>query len=63
MLGEFSPLADACKAKGLNGEKRYYYVFFIATKEEERGKGLCPAMMKQVSSSSHSCSSLYFGYI
>ncbi len=61
MLGEFSPLADACKAKGLKGEKRYYYVFFIATKEEERGKGLCPAMIKQVSFLSYLHPSLHLG--
>jgi hypothetical protein len=47
MLFEFEPLTDAAKAKGLKGEKRYYYVFFVATKEESRGKGSCSAIMRK----------------
>lgn len=48
MLGEYVPLADSMKAKGLRGWKRYYYVFYVATKEEERGRGLSSALLRQV---------------
>lgn len=47
MLFEYEPLTDLAKKKGLKGEKRFYYVFFIATKEEARGKGLCSAIMRK----------------
>ena len=47
MLQEYTPLSDACKKKALKKGEKYYYVFFIGTKEEERGKGLCGTIMKQ----------------
>lgn len=34
------------KTKALSGEKKFYYVFFIGTAEESRGKGLCSAIMR-----------------
>ncbi|RDL40766.1 Acyl-CoA N-acyltransferase [Venustampulla echinocandica] len=46
MLREFTPLADACKEKGLAGCKDYYYVFLVATREDARGKGLCSAIIR-----------------
>jgi hypothetical protein len=48
MLGEFTPLTDKAKMKGLKGEHRYYYVFFIATEKEARGNGYAMAMIRHV---------------
>jgi hypothetical protein len=39
MLLEFGPQSDDAKAKGLKKGEKYYYLFFIATKKEKRGKG------------------------
>ena len=47
MLAEFGPLADACKAKGLAGQKNYYYVFFVGTRLDSRRRGLCSAIMRR----------------
>jgi predicted acetyltransferase len=47
MMVEFTPLSDASKAKGLAGEKNYYYVFFVGTRVDGRGRGLCSAIMKR----------------
>lgn len=47
MLAEFQPLADASKAKGLAGQKDYYYVFFTGTRLDSRGQGMCSAIMKR----------------
>lgn len=47
MLGEYEPLTGAAKTKGLNGESRYYYCFFLATKESCRGKGLSSALIRR----------------
>lgn len=48
MLGEFEPLTLAAKTKGLKGAGvKHYYVFFVATAEEHRGKGLSSALIQQ----------------
>ena len=47
MLAEFQPLSDACKAKALAGEKKFYYVFFVGTRLDSRGRGLCSAIMRK----------------
>jgi hypothetical protein len=47
MLAEYQPLSDAAKVKGLAGQKKYYYVFFIGTREDCWGLGLCSAIMKR----------------
>jgi hypothetical protein len=47
MLFEYEPLADQYKARALQGLKNYYYVFAVATAAEERGKGLCTALMRK----------------
>jgi ribosomal protein S18 acetylase RimI-like enzyme len=47
MMAEYQPLADACKAKALAGQKKYYYVFFTGTRPDCRGQGLCSAVMKK----------------
>lgn len=46
MLGEYQTLGDGLKAKALKGQKKYYYVFFVGTLAEARGKGLCSAIMR-----------------
>jgi len=47
MLVEFTGLSDAAKKKGLKGQKLYYYVFFVATTKEARGKGLSSALLRK----------------
>jgi len=39
MLLEYEPLTDAAKAKGLQRGEMYFYVFFIGTREDCRGRG------------------------
>lgn len=39
IMMEYGPLTDAAKAKGLAGEKRYYYIFFLGTANKARGRG------------------------
>ena len=48
MLSEFEPLSEAAKAKGLRKGEKYYYLFFVGTKEESRGKGkgICLNMLR-----------------
>ncbi|KAK4541434.1 hypothetical protein LTR36_008035 [Oleoguttula mirabilis] len=46
MLGEYGRATDAVKAKGLRGQSRYYYVFFLATAESCRGQGLSSALIR-----------------
>ncbi|MCJ1231965.1 hypothetical protein MMC12_008645, partial [Toensbergia leucococca] len=50
MLWEMSPLTSACKAKGLRANEKYYYVFFLGTSREARGRGLCSAMVRHYQS-------------
>ena len=47
MLTEYQPLADASKAKALAGRKDFFYVFFVGTRLDSRGRGLCSAIMKE----------------
>ena len=47
MLRELSPATAAVKAKTLKKGEKYYYVFFLGTREEGRGKGLCSAIVKR----------------
>jgi GNAT superfamily N-acetyltransferase len=47
MLVEYTPLADAAKAKGLKGRKQYFYVFFLGTHPDARQKGLASAIMRE----------------
>ena len=46
MLWEMAPLTKACKAKALREDEKYYYVWFLGTRDDERGQGLCSAMVK-----------------
>ena len=47
MLGEYGPLTDAAKAKGLMGQTKYYYVFLVATHSDHRGEGLTSALLRE----------------
>jgi GNAT superfamily N-acetyltransferase len=47
MLSEFTGLSEAAKKKGLKGQKMYYYIFFIATREDQRGKGLSSELIRK----------------
>ncbi|TVY78233.1 putative N-acetyltransferase [Lachnellula suecica] len=42
MLNEIEPLKEGPKAKALLTNERYYYVFFLGTDEEARGRGIAP---------------------
>ncbi|TKA73891.1 hypothetical protein B0A55_03797 [Friedmanniomyces simplex] len=46
MLFEYEPLTDAARRKALGGQKEFYYVFFVATRAEARGRGLSSALLK-----------------
>lgn len=48
MLVEFTGLSEKAKKTGLKGEKRFYYIFFIATREDQRGKGLSSELIKNL---------------
>lgn len=50
MLSDLTPATSACKAKALQSHEKYYYVFFLGTLEEARGKGYCSAMVKHYQS-------------
>lgn len=39
LWSEFSGMTDNAKKVGLQGQKRYYYIFSIGTETEHRGKG------------------------
>lgn len=52
MLGDYQSRAHAAKRKGLSrqdgkGLVDFYYLFFISTKVEERGKGLSSALIRR----------------
>jgi len=47
MLSEFTPQTAAAKRKAFPlPDQRYYYVFFLGTHEDGRGKGFCSAIVK-----------------
>lgn len=46
-LVEYSGAAAAAKKKGMGKGERYYYLFFIGTLEEGRGKGLGSALIRE----------------
>jgi len=50
MISELSPLTKACKAKALREDERYYYVFFLGTRKDGRGRGLCSALVRHYQS-------------
>lgn len=48
MLGEFEPATGALRQRALKGVKNFYYLFFVATKSDARGKGLSSALIKRL---------------
>jgi GNAT superfamily N-acetyltransferase len=50
MLGEFEPATSAVrrKALGVNFQTNFYYLFFVATREDARGRGLSSALIKRL---------------
>ncbi len=46
MLFEFEPKCDLAKAKALRKGDKYFYVFFIGTRLDCRGKGLATQLLK-----------------
>lgn len=48
MLLEYTSLTDAVKYKALQSQKRFYYVFFVGTLHEHRGKGLSSALIRHI---------------
>lgn len=50
MLSELTPATNACKAKALKSHEKYYYVFFLGTLGEARGKGMCSVLVKHYQS-------------
>ena len=47
MLFEFEPQTNAAKVKALKKGEKYYYVFFIGTREDARGQGLASDLMRE----------------
>jgi GNAT superfamily N-acetyltransferase len=50
MLGEYEPATGAVrrKALGVNFQTNFYYLFFVATREDGRGRGLSTALIKRL---------------
>lgn len=46
ILYEIPRLTAACKAKAVEKDERYYYIFFLGTAAEGRGQGLCSALVR-----------------
>ncbi|KAF4555211.1 Hypothetical protein D9617_3g022830 [Elsinoe fawcettii] len=47
MLWEYEPKTAAARAKALGSVKSYYYVFFVATRDDSRGNGLSSALLQE----------------
>ena len=47
MLFEFPGQSKAAKKKGLQGHKRFHYLFFIGTAADQRGRGLSSALIRR----------------
>lgn len=47
MLSEYGSMADAFKAKALAGQEKYYYIFFLGTRADARGRGLFSAIVRR----------------
>jgi len=48
MLIEFTGLTETAKKKGLKGKKKFYYLFFIATRDDCQGRGLSSALIRKL---------------
>ncbi|MCJ1398885.1 hypothetical protein MMC11_002086 [Xylographa trunciseda] len=49
-MSEIVPRSDAAKKKGLKKGEKYYYLFFIGTREERKGRGLASALIRHYQS-------------
>jgi len=47
MVKEIEPLKDRAKAKVLRKDEKYYYIFFLGTSKEARGKGHCSKIVRE----------------
>lgn len=47
MLMEYEPKSLKFQKLALKGQKKYYYIFFVGTRDDRKKEGLCSAMMKQ----------------
>jgi ribosomal protein S18 acetylase RimI-like enzyme len=49
MLGEFEPATSAVRRRVLGGYQRnFFYLFFVATREDTRGRGLSSALIRRL---------------
>jgi ribosomal protein S18 acetylase RimI-like enzyme len=48
ILAETAPLGDAARAKVLTKKEPYFYLWFIATATEHRGKGLSSELLRRI---------------
>ena len=46
MMWEVGPATAEMKKKYLKDDKEYYYVWFLATRSDARGQGLCSALVR-----------------
>lgn len=48
MLGEYEPATAAVRRKALGNVTDFYYLFFIATRDDARGKGLSSVLIRKL---------------
>jgi GNAT superfamily N-acetyltransferase len=48
MLREFEPATKRVRRSVLGSTQQFYYLFFVATREDARGKGLSSALIRQL---------------
>ncbi|KAF2472876.1 uncharacterized protein BDR25DRAFT_302476 [Lindgomyces ingoldianus] len=48
VLFEYPALADGVKKTTFNKHEKWYYILMIGTEESHRGKGLCPALIRDL---------------
>lgn len=48
MLGEYEPATAAVRHKALENVTKFYYLFFIATRDDARGKGLSSVLIRKL---------------
>jgi ribosomal protein S18 acetylase RimI-like enzyme len=46
MIRELPAATKPLKERALQGQKDYYYVFFLGTSKDGRGQGLCSAILR-----------------
>lgn len=46
MVSDLLPFTKASKAKALSKNERYYYIFFLGTSSEDRGRGYCSQLVR-----------------